>query len=485
MASRLPDSFSPNPMQTPENPAPSPSAKKVPLRTKLAFGAGGAADNILYNGMNSLVLPIFNVGLGVDAVKLGYAVGLPRILDAIIDPLIGNFSDNLRTRWGRRRPLIFLGAIFAAILVGLLFCPPRGLNQDQLFWWFLGICSLFYVAYAFFMIPYSAIGLEITDDYNERTRVLAWRPYMGMAIGLGIPWLYKWCFMIGPTETEGARTVGWIMGGASLLLGVIPALFLREHPHSATRESLPLLKSLGATFSNRAFLALTGSTLFILLGLFLASPLGLYISIFYIFEGNKNAAATFAGISGIVLTGQVLGIPFGTWLSSKLGKRHAQLWMLATTFIFVVITWWFNVPHNPWLSVVPGFMTGFCLNGAFLIGVSMLGDVCDADEIETGLRREGIYSASLEFGKKVAIGLSTLLSGYVLAATGFNQTLAAQSHETLTALRIGFILVIGGTLVLSAICIWFYPLTHAQTVEIRRQLDQRSADRSMEKPSQG
>jgi len=144
---------------------PAPDSKKsstrVPLSRKLIWGSGGAADNILYNGMNSLVLPIFNVGLGVDAVKLGFAIGLPRILDAITDPLIGNFSDNLRTRWGRRRPLIFLGVIFAALLVGLLFSPPRSFGEEQLFWWFLIVCALFYVAYTFFMIPYSALGLEI------------------------------------------------------------------------------------------------------------------------------------------------------------------------------------------------------------------------------------------------------------------------------------------------------------------------------------
>jgi len=428
--------------------------------------------------MNSLVLPIFNVGLGVDAVKLGYAIGLPRILDAITDPIIGNFSDNLRTRWGRRRPLIFLGAIFSAIFVGLLFSPPRGFDQSQLFWWFLGMCSLFYVAYTFFMIPYSALGLEITDDYNERTRVLAWRPYLGLAFGLAIPWLYKLCFMLGPNEAEGARTVGWIMGGAALVLGLIPALFLREHPLAASAGSMPLFRSLRVTFSNRAFLALSGCTLCILLGMFLAGPLGLYLSLFYIFAGDKSAAATFAGFAGMFLLGSgFLGLSFSTWLSSKTGKRHALLWMLVVTIVFTVLTWWLYTPANPWLSLIPAFVTGFCLNGCFLMGVSMLGDVCDADEIETGRRREGIYSASLEFGKKMAIALFTFLSGYLLAATGFDQALPTQSTATLTALRTGFIVVICTTLLLSCLCIWFYPLTHAQTAEIRRQLDKRSDDR--------
>jgi GPH family glycoside/pentoside/hexuronide:cation symporter len=448
---------------------------KVSLLKKLLWGAGGAADNILYNGMSSLVLPIFNLGLGVDAVKLGLALGLPRILDAITDPLVGNFSDNLRTRWGRRRPLIFLGVIVAAPLLGLLFSPPRSLDPDQLFWWFFIVCSLYYVAYAIFVIPYSALGLEMTDDYNERTRVLAWRPYMGLAIGLGIPWLYKLCFILGPNEAEGARIVGWIMAGVSVVLGVVPALFLKERPRGhASNAPLPLLKSLKTTFSNPSFLILTGSTLSILLGMFMAGPLGLYVGLFYIFEGDKGAAATLAGVSGMVLLAAGLfGLPFGAWLSARIGKRHGMLAMVCLTFLFIILSWWFLTPAAPWLSLVPAFVIGFALNGAFLIAASMLGDVCDADELNTGRRREGIYSASFEFGKKMAIALSTLMSGYVLAAAGFDQKLPIQTPDTLFLLRVGYVVIVGGSLGISMLCIWFYPLTHQRAAEIRRLLDER------------
>ena len=102
------------------------ASARVPMRTKLLWGAGGAADNIVYNGLATLVLPIFNVGLGIDAVKLGFAMGIPRFLDAITDPLIGNISDNTRSRWGRRRPYIFVGIILTGILLALLFNPGRG-----------------------------------------------------------------------------------------------------------------------------------------------------------------------------------------------------------------------------------------------------------------------------------------------------------------------------------------------------------------------
>ncbi|MBU3666487.1 MAG: hypothetical protein FGM15_11520 [Chthoniobacterales bacterium] len=451
---------------TPPEPSPAapvhPAARapRVPLSRKLLWGSGGAADNILYNGMNSLVLPIFNIGLGVDAVKLGFALGLPRILDAVIDPVIGNFSDNLRTRWGRRRPLIFGGVVMASLLLGILFSPPRFLGPEGLVWWFFAVCSLFYVAYAIFVIPYSAQGLELTDDPDDRTRVLAWRPYLGLAVGLAIPWLYKLCLFIGPNEAEGARVVGWIMALAALVTGLIPAIFVAEPPAHAKATPMPLFHSLALTFRNRAFLALTGSTLCVLLGMVLAGPLGLYVSLYHVFGGDKQAAAVVGGLAGTLLLGSgFLGMPFAAWFSALIGKRDAVLWLLVMALAFTCTTWWLFTPSYPWLLVIPSFFIGFALNGAFLVGVSMLGDICDADEVETGHRREGVYSSSFEFGKKVAIALSTLLSGYVLAATGFDPELPEQSSGTLLALRAGYIAVIGLSLVVSAACIYFYPKT--------------------------
>jgi GPH family glycoside/pentoside/hexuronide:cation symporter len=103
----------------------------------------------------------------------------------------------------------------------------------------------------------------------------------------------------------------------------------------------------------------------------------------------------------------------------------------------------------------------------------MLGDVCDEDELKTGRRREGIYSASLEFGKKAAIAVATLLTGYALAFTGFNQKLAVQTDQTLVALRGGYVVLMVGTLLVSAICIWFYPLSHESVNQVRRLLESR------------
>jgi GPH family glycoside/pentoside/hexuronide:cation symporter len=452
------------------------TSPKIPLAKKLLWGAGGAADNILYNGIATLVLPIFNVGLGVDAVKIGIAMGIPRLLDALTDPLIGNLSDNTRSRWGRRRPYIFFGAVVAGTLLAVLFNPLKGLSQEGLFWWLLIVASLFYVAYAVFVIPYSAMGLEITSDYNERTRVLAWRPYMGLLVGLGVPWLYKLCFILGNTEAEGARTVAVIMGVLAIGLGILPALFIAEHVPQKTSSHMPLLHALKVTFSNSSFLLLSASTLCILLGIFLASPLGLYVSIYHVFGGKKELASMLGGWSGTAsMAAGLAGLPLATWLAKRLGKRHATLALLLLGLLSVPLVWWMYTPENPWLQIVPGFIFGLAINGSFLIGVSMLGDVCDDDELKTGHRREGLYSASLEFGKKCAIALSTILVGYLLLAVGFDEKAAMQSDQTTTSLRIGYMIVLGVPMILASVFIYFFPITHQRAIENRRLLDERIA----------
>ena len=460
-----------NPQENITRPSP-----KVPLSRQVAWGCGGAADNILYNGLNTLLMPIFNVGMGLDALKLGYIFGLPRLFDAVTDVVIGNISDNTKTRWGRRRPFILIGVLFSALFMGLLFNAPSSWSGAALYAYIFFAGSFFYIAYATFVIPYSALGFELTDDYSERTRVLAWRMYLGLAAGLGIPWLYKLSFVINANEVIGARTVAWIMAAVVIVLGLIPVIFVRESDQGARNPSMPFIKSLGVTFKNRSFLLLTGSVLSILLGLFLAGPFGLYLNIFYVSGGGKEAAANMMGFATTFgMFCGLAGLPVATWLGARYGKRRTALVLVLSVLVSLPTTWWLFNPARPWLQLLPTFVLRFSTDGAFLLATSMLADVCDEDELFTGLRREGIYSAALEFGKKCAIAFSTVVSGYVLAVVGFDAKMPMQTEQTLTNLRLGYIVILTITLGAGAICIAFFPLTHARAMEIRAVLDRRKA----------
>jgi len=451
---------------------------KVPLGQKIAWGCGGAADNILYNGLNTLLMPIFNVGMGLDAVKLGYIFGLPRLLDAITDIVIGNISDNTKTRWGRRRPFILAGVVLSALFLGLLFSAPSSLSGTALYAYIFFASSFFYIAYATFVIPYSALGFELSSDYSERTRVLAWRMYLGLAAGLGIPWLYKLSFVIDSNEVVGARTVAWIIAGIVIVLGLVPVFFVREPVQAERGHSMSFFKSLSVTLKNRSFLLLTGSVFSILLGLFLAGPFSLYLNIFYVFDGAKEDAASMMGVATTFgMFCGLAGLPAATWLGARFGKRRTAICLVGVVLASIPTTWWCFTPSWPWLQLLPTFVLHFSINGAFLLSTSMLADVCDEDELHTGLRREGIYSAALEFGKKCAIAFSTIVSGYVLAIAGFDARLPMQPEQTVSNLRLGYIIIMMLSLGAGAVFLAFYPLTHARAVEIRQILDRRKVQK--------
>ena len=155
---------------------------------------GGVANNYMANVLPMLALPVFSVGLGVEAWKVGLALAIPRMWDAITDPIIGHLSDSCQSRWGRRRPFILAGAIAVFATYSLLWLPSPSWGPDAIFWWFMATSFLYYTATTVFAIPYIAIGYEIAADSVERAKLMTFRSVIGSIFGLAMPWIYAMCF---------------------------------------------------------------------------------------------------------------------------------------------------------------------------------------------------------------------------------------------------------------------------------------------------
>jgi len=189
-----------------------PPPDRVPFRAILALSFGSLGSCYVLFSINNLAFPIYNLALGVSAVKLGWAMALPRVIDAFFDPLIGWLSDNTRSRWGRRKPYIVAGAFPLALFTVLLWLPPSKAGPDVIFWYFLVISIFYYLAYSVCVVPLSALGFELSNDYNERTRIMGWGSIIALLGGLSTPWLYKLTLLpvFGGDEVAGVR---WIGGG--------------------------------------------------------------------------------------------------------------------------------------------------------------------------------------------------------------------------------------------------------------------------------
>ena len=446
-------------------------SKKLPRSKKSAWAIGSIADVYMANALNYLAFPIYNMGLGVDPRMLGWALGLPRIWDAISDPLMGNFSDNTRTRFGRRRPYILIGAILCAIMFALIWSPPTGWSPTAIGWYFMALVFIYYTAYTIFVVPWGAMGLELTTDYNERTRVQAYRTFFqGVgAFGLSAMWwlALKWG---GGNDVVGVRYVGLAFAALILVCGVLPAIFCRENL-AHDQDKIKFWPAIKATFSNTVFLLLIAVTVCVFLGIFMVNSFALYINTYYVFDGDKEGVAFLQMIAGFAFQGAGVGlIPVISYIATRVGKKATLIGGLLMVVVAYGTSWWCYTPDNPWLQLITLALAAPGLACMWMIASSMVADICDMDELKTGRRREGMYGASYSWACKAGISLTMILSGYMLSWSGFDAAVEVQPEAVITNMRLLYMFVPMGFLALAAGLLIFYPLSEERVLEIQKQL---------------
>lgn len=585
-------------------------AGKLPVSRKLAWGVGGFGENIANAAILSLVYPIFNVALGFSTLAIGLAMSVSRIADAVIDPIIGNLTDNTRSRWGRRRPWMFAGSILMALFFCTVWFLPGWLPQlpkmvtvqfashgspvvdnparlrDTLSWYtvsrqyvtlpsaegaaefhivlrrappaatefvvlpteegrarltirperltftpenwrtpqavtvaaaagatqqtmtlrilpsgdvlhamwlqrfgipsysalymfaaFTAVSLLFYFSFTVFVIPFSGLGIELTDDYNERTNLQIYRLVASFCASLLVGYLYLWSQKLGAwlggDEVLGARSVGIAIGLLVLISTMIPALFCRERfaSNEQKKTHLPLRQAIRLTAENRSFRMLMGSVFAVFMGLFFSLPFMTYIGIYYCCQGDKLLAAEIGGVLTVVQTvGQFLAMPLISWANSKVDKKTILFAGLSLSIVGYASSWWLFTPAHPWWQIVPVSVAAWGLCACWAVNGSFAADICDEDELRTGHRREGVYSAVFAFVYKFAIGVVALGSGALLAWVGVEGQEATLPMETLWKVRVAYLAI---PVVFLSLAIWSmraYPLTRERVEEIQAQL---------------
>ena len=444
---------------------------------KLAFGIGGTGDNLMQNGINSMANQVFNIFLGVNPALVSFAIFAARLWDAFTDPTMGSISDNTRSRFGRRRPYIFAGGTLAAVMFIVLWWVPESLPKTGYFLWFLIGSLAFYTFYTIFSVPYNALSYELSPDYNERTRIMAFKCVFGAIAGISIQWMFRLtqmdCF---ENTLDGMRTVS--LGAAVIIFGtaIVPALFLKERFAHSSQKKIKLLDSLKVTLKNRTFALLIVAIILICLGLFMVSQLGVYINIYYVYGGDKKAAATVLGFGGMLyhLSGGIAAAPLISWLSSKFGKKKTLLGGLVLATVGAASKFFTYTPDMPYLQLLSLFLMSPGLSCLWILTSSMVADICDEDELNTGVRREGMYGAVYTNVMKLGVSIGLLVMGFILNASGFDAALGAdQTPQALLTMRLCFAGVPVAGLLIGIYCISRYSITPERAAEVRRQLEAR------------
>jgi GPH family glycoside/pentoside/hexuronide:cation symporter len=472
---------------------------KVPFGHKVAFGLG-----MLANQMFPAALGIFMVVLVQDMGFPGWMWGvlffLPRVFDSVTDPIMGFISDNTRSTWGRRKQYVFIGAIVMGISFVAMWQLYREDGVNYNFVYFLLWSFVFYTGLTLFSIPYVAMGYEMSDDFHERTSIMAVAQWIGQWAWVIAPWF--WVVMYDPSWFENAdtatRTLSVWVGVICMLLAMVPALFLPSRSSKDDTHLVPLtlgnigggmreiLQGFKEALSSAPFRKLCFSTFLIFNAFNTVAAFSFFIVVYHLFGGSTSDAwiwpTLFGSVGALITTFAV--IPTVAWMSGKMGKKNAFMVSQGISIIGYVLLWFFMVPGKPWMFMFALPFFSFGIGGLFTLMMSMTADVCDLDELATGKRREGIFGAIYWWMVKFGFAIAGLLSGAIMSFVAFTPGAAVQPEGAVDGLRLFYSGVpILGTL----LAMWImrnYDLDEKRATEVHAELERRK-QRASATSSQG
>lgn len=447
----------------------------APLSTGriIGYNMGKAMEIMMIGTIGNVVLPFYSINLGINPGWIGVVIIFPRLLDAITDVFMGWISDNTKTRWGRRRPWMLLGGLLAGVFFFLIWAPPVHWEKVSILIYFLIINSLFYLTTTIFLVPYYALGNELTMDPDERVRVMGIRSAIWGVATIVTPWAYRlfYCPIFGATEIEGARTVGALIGFVCILFGMISVASSRENPDVMNQAYIPIKSAVLGACRSRPFRLMIPIAALAMFGFGMVSGFNMFVGTYYVFNGDQAAMAHLWGYVGMVwgIAAFVVSA-FMPKIIRRFGGKRTVFVSLASLIIGSISSWWAYNPAHPMLAIITSIFVAPGVIGVQTVSFVWLADICDFDEFNSGKRREGVFSAVQSFVNKSCFAMAGGVAGMLAAAAGVNTSLAQQSSETIFNIRFIFAVVPVSMALVAGIFTILYPLTEDKMKEVRAAL---------------
>jgi len=467
------------------NSASERAADRVPLPQKVGYGLGSILDMWGHWLYPSLCFQVFNIFLGMSPGLISTAQAIKIFIDAASDALFGWASDNTRTRFGRRRPYILVGGILAGIGLPLMFAVGRGWTDTEYFLFMLVSTLLYVPVMSCFNMPWVSLGSEMTPAYHERTSVMSIRnaiqklPELGLFFAAQFTTLAIFRDSSGkPDILRGAQVYCMVLGAVMVVATLVIFLLTREryYEHLVARgqRKIPLADTLWRTLRFRPFRQMLCAAMAYSIGTAMVSALGYYATVYYVCKGDVALGAAWnfkMGVAGMVFG--LAGIPFFNRVARRFGKPRALCLVLSMAIAAFIGDWWFYDPEHPALQLLACGCVAFTGAGFWVLTGSIIADVVDADELESGARREGSFAACQSWITKVGIASGVFCSGWILQFTGFDSKLPVQSDHAILMIRLLLtgIPVLG--LVIALLIALRFPLDEARMSDIRKRLEAR------------
>ena len=475
----------------------STSTNQVPMGQKIAFGVG-----MLANQMFPAVLGIFMVVLVQDLGFPGWMWGtiyfFPRIFDAFTDPIMGFISDNTKSKWGRRRQYVFIGSIIMGLSFIIMWQLYRSDGVEYNFIFFMVWSFIFYLGLTLFSVPYVAMGYEMSNDFHERTSIMAIAQWIGQWAWVIAPWF--WVIMYDKTLFVSAdvatRTLAVWVGIIFAVCAMVPAIFIKGKTTLNENYSPLSFSTIGASLkeivlsfkealSLKPFRQLCIATFLVFNAFNTIAAFSFFIIVYHLFGGDAGAAGIWPTLFGCLgaLGTTFLVIPIVTRLSKKFGKKRAFIFSQGISVIGYILLWFLFIPGKPYMFIFALPFFSFGIGSLFVLMMSMTADVIDMDEINTGLRREGTFGAIYWWMVKFGFAIAGGLSGIIMSVVGFDSGAATQPEGAIEGLRAFFSgLPILGTLTAMYV-MRNYDVTEERANETRAELDRREAAKTKKSSS--
>ena len=475
------------------------ASDRVPLSIKLYYGAGSAAEGAKTASFNVFLLFYYNQVLGLPGTLGGVAIFLALCVDAITDPVVGSISDGFHSRWGRRHPFMYAAALPMAVCFVLLFNPPAGLGHAALFAWLAGFAVGVRVSMTFYAIPSDSMIPEITTDYDERTSMVSFRYLFGWMGGLATAQLgYLYFFAPSPLFADGRfnpQAYGhYALAGAAMIFGAILTCALGTHrliptlraPSETAPASLARLKKeVRSVLRNDSYRMLVLGALFAAVAAGFSDVIGLYMNTYFWGFSTAQLAVLVYALAIAVVLAFALARP----LTARFEKKRTALG-LATLGVLVgplpvFLRFLGLMPENgrPLLLGVMFVHALFMVTIVVTIGItvaSMIADVVDEHELDTGKRQEGMFVAAIAFVGKSTSGLGGLLAGVGLDAIDFPRRAAPGAVPAQKLFDLGLIVapILMVLYLLSLVCLSRYRITRQRHIDTVAALERRREPRS-------
>lgn len=440
--------------------APTAAAPDVPLGVRITWGIGSLGTISYLNTVSALVLVYLTTVMKVPPDVAGYLVFSARIIDAFSDPVMGRITDRTRSRWGRRRPWLLVGAFVCGLGLPLVYSQHEmALGASHPVELAFIVLVAYSLGFTIFNVPYLTMPVEMTSDRMQRLSIMGYRSVfmmLGSVLGsAGGPALVE---KLG-RDADAYQTLGFVAGAVVCIVMLVTFLgtgSAHAEAHDESSHRMPLWQQLRAVLDNRPFMAMVGIKVLQFVALSASSA----TMAFFVVMVLKRDFSLMSVLAVATIGSTVAFIPFFRWVGKYVTKRTGLAIGIAGEIV-ATLTWLMATPDDSYaFFVARGVLAGIFSSAILLFGQAMWLDTIDYDRQRTGLRREGLYTSVYVFIERLGYSLGAPLLGALLAAMNFDSKLPLEKQPPSAELAVMLSLVAIPSLAygLGLVFLWFYRL---------------------------